>query len=160
MYSVTIGSPVTINAHESVSCIKGTAAFFICPHGEILFVGGNHIGLVIKHPARFGLDLHVIEERYKMHNERLYTEGKARAEILLELVRNGWIRLRRYPNQYWDVTVKTWSPDTMRRLRNWSERMVTGIGDMREADHFIPIRITPITNGETVQWVTFKQLKA
>ncbi len=142
---------------SSVSCIKGTAAFFIHPHGEILSVRENHISSVIQSPERFGFDLHEIEARYKIHGEPLYKEGAARTEILLDLMRNGWIRLRRYPNRYWSATVKTLSPHTMRRMCVWAEEMVAGIGTVREEDLFMPVRIAPVT-GEKVKRVTLESL--
>ncbi|MFQ5344712.1 MAG: hypothetical protein ACE5DZ_01980 [Mariprofundus sp.] len=137
-----------IALRPSISCIKGSVAFFICPYGETLTVRDNHISSVISNPERFGFDFHELEARHKTCSEPLYKEGIARTEILLDLVHNDWIRLRRYPNRYWSATVKTLSPCTMKHLRIWARKIVNGINSAYEEDIFMPVRITPIAGGK------------
>jgi len=146
-----------IESRPSTSCIKGSVAFFICPHGKIISVKNNHISSVINSPEQFGFSLHELESRYKAHGEPLYKEGAARTEILLDLVRKGWIRLRRYPNRYWSATVDTVSPRTMRHMRSWAKGIVAGIDARREEDLFMPVRIAPVSGGK-VQYITLETL--
>jgi len=99
----------------------------------------------------------MLEACYKIHGETLYREGAARTEILLELVRNGWIRLRRYPNRYWSATLDTVSPCTMKRMRGWAEEIISGVGGIREEDLFMPVRMAPVSGGN-VQWTNLEGL--
>ena len=124
--------------------ITRSVAFFISPRGKILFVKTNHIGTVIADPQRFGLAIEEIKSRYSDHGERLGTEGIARREILIQLVSKGWIRLRRYPNQYWSVTLKSFPQNTSIRLRNWARIVLSGTYEIHEDDHYMPIRITQL----------------
>ena len=96
--------------------IAGSVAFFVSPRGRILFVKTNHIGTVIDDPIQFGLTMDEIRARYAEYGEQLGIEGTARRKFLLQLVKNGWIRLRRYPNRYfaplpWIVSPVTYLPD-------------------------------------------------
>ena len=121
-----------------------SVAFFISPRGQILFVKTNHIGTVIDDPTQFGLTMEEIKARYSEYGERLGIEGKARREILLQLVKNGWIRLRRYPNRYWSVTLDSFPGDTSTRLQNWAQRILEGTHEIHEDDRYMPIRITQL----------------
>ena len=125
----------------SITC---SVAFFISPRGETLFVKTNHIGTVISDPQRFGLTIEEIRSRYSDYKEQIGTEGTARREILIQLVSKGWIRLRRYPNQYWSVTLKSFPQNTAVRLRNWARIVLSGTCEIHEDDHYMPIRITQL----------------
>ena len=124
--------------------IRRSVAFFISPKGQILFVKTNHIAAVIENPHQFGLTLAEIKSKYTDHGERLGTEGIARREILIQLVSQGWIRLRRYPNQYWSITLNCFSGDTCTRLQNWAKIVLSGTYEIHETDHYMPIRITQL----------------
>jgi hypothetical protein len=57
----------------------------------------SHIDLVIKHPEKFLLTKKDIEDTYKKHKEPIGLEGKAREEILSNLIKQGWVRIRYIP---------------------------------------------------------------
>ena len=124
--------------------ITRSVAFFIDPKGEVLLVKTNHIAAVIENPRQFGLTMAEIKSRYSDHGERLGTEGIARRKILIQLVSQGWIRLRRYPNRYWSITLNSFSQDTSTRLRNWAQIVLSGTYEIHEDDHYMPIRITQL----------------
>ena len=97
-------------------------AYWIFPNGEIRELGTeSHISLVTKNPEDFGLSLKEIEACYQKHHEMLWTEKKAREEIIFQLLDKGFIRVRLYPNKYWSVSAKDWGDDTKKLLVTWAE---------------------------------------
>ncbi len=51
-------------------------------------------------------------------------EGSARERILTQLIEQGWIRLRRYPNRHWSVNT----------LADWASKFLVGFAGFREPD--------------------------
>ena len=78
-------------------------AYWIDYSGNIIPVGLKHINLISEHPKKFGLTKDYIESVYKKHKERPGQEGNAREEIMVNLMNNGWIRLRHHPKTEWMV---------------------------------------------------------
>lgn len=81
------------------------STYFISPYGEIIVDTVKHIDIIIKNPEKFGLTLDEIKEFYIKYNERIGTEGKAREEIILNLINQGWIRARYYKNKHWSINI-------------------------------------------------------
>jgi len=123
-------------------------AFFLSHDGNLIHVPQNHISTVIATPETFGLTPAEIGTVYNEHGEKVGTEGKARRELLLRLISQGWIRIRRYRN-YWSVTAPSLSPATEKRLQGWAALTLEGIDGFREMDRYMPVRIST-TEGETV----------
>jgi len=73
-------------------------AYWLSPYGKAIPVDERHITLVITDPEKFGLDADYIKSTYKKYKEKMNTEGKAREEIIVELMKKGWIRIRYVPN--------------------------------------------------------------
>jgi hypothetical protein len=71
-------------------------AFFISPKDEIIYCGESHISMIIKNPKKFGVSIEIIEYIYDTYNEKIGIEGKAREKILISLLNQGWIRIRKY----------------------------------------------------------------
>jgi hypothetical protein len=69
-------------------------AYWISPEGFILGVGKKHINEIISEPSAFGFDRDYVEAVYKGHGEKLGMEGRARQELMRELLLKGWIRIR------------------------------------------------------------------
>lgn len=86
-------------------------AFFISPDNGFFDLSknnvSNHIGLIINNPEKLGVTTNYIQSVYEKYNEKTGTEGNAREEIILEIVKNGWIRGRHYlgRNDYWSINV-------------------------------------------------------
>lgn len=118
-----------------------SVAFFISPEGHLIHVPLNHISMVIADPEKFGLTIEEIRASYAMHGERIGVEGVARQELLLKIISQGWVRIRRYPN-YWSVSAPCLSPSIWERLQNWAEQMLSGTNHFKEAhrDMFMKIR--------------------
>lgn len=117
-------------------------AFFLSKTGDLINVPLNHISTVIADPERFGLTLEEIQTIYQRHGERVGVEGDARREILLQIITNGWIRLRRYPNRYWSVTANDLSTAVKEVLREWARKMLSGTNGFKENDRHMPVRVS------------------
>ena len=69
-------------------------AIWISPAGKIIDVKTKHINSVIDNPSMFKMNKQDIKQKYEKHDERLGVEGKAREEIMMSLMKRGWIRGR------------------------------------------------------------------
>jgi len=124
-------------------------AFFLSDMGDLIYVLDNHIATVIRDPERFGVTPAEIQTVYGKYGERIGVEGEARRKLLIEVIRGGWIRLRRYPNQHWSVTARSLAPTVQALLRGWAEKMLSGTYGFREQDRYLPVKgSTP--EGETI----------
>ena len=130
--------------------IKGTLGLFISPAGDCFPVEQSHIGTIIRDPARFGVTTQKIEAAYAKYNEPMGVEGRARGEILHDLIMRGWIRLRRYvrPQEKWSVTVNELDDETGVKLKDWAEKTLSGALGFREDDPFKPVEITALSSGD------------
>ena len=61
-------------------------AFFISPKGQIVDTEINHIATIIANPKKFGLTKDYIQTVYDKYNEKVNVEGKAREEIIKNLI--------------------------------------------------------------------------
>ncbi len=97
------------------------AAYWIDPRGRILTQGRDlHISQVIKYPEKFGWTKPELQAVYAKFNEKFGMEGKAREEIITDIVRKGFIRIRLYPNRYWSITVNKKTPRVDKALSIWA----------------------------------------
>jgi len=74
-------------------------AYWIKSNGKILPVKTTHIDMVIDDPKMFGLTIEYIKSVHNTFREKLGQEGKARAQIMRELISKGWMRIRHYARQ-------------------------------------------------------------
>lgn len=117
-------------------------AFFLSDQGDLIHVPDSHIAVVIRDPQRFGLTKAEIEAAYLRHGERIGIEGEARKELLLKVVSQGWLRIRRYRN-HWSVTAQALNPATQELLRCWARKMLVGVnGGFKEWDRYISVKVT------------------
>ena len=123
--------------------------FFISPIGKLIQVdnSGTHIGTVINNPDKFGYDMEYIKSMYKKKREKFGIEGKAREEILKDMTKKGWIRLRRYPNKYWSVQFDKISPKIRKNVARWANAMVSGKGSWKEKDRYMPVITLGFSDG-------------
>lgn len=118
-------------------------AFFLSREGDLITVPDNHIGTVIADPQRFGLTREEIKASYRKHGEPMGIEGQARREILLRIISEGWIRIRRYRN-YWSVTAQSLAPEIQDTLRGWAKTMLSGTDGFREVDRYMPVKVSSV----------------
>lgn len=121
------------------------SAYWINQRGKILDVGmGTHIDQVIKSPKSFGLTDLYIKNLYKKFNEPVSLEGKAREQIMQEVIKDGFIRIRFVKNRFWIVNADKWTPKVKKALTKWAEDAKT----VKGAGKFMPVKI--VTNHETI----------
>jgi len=104
---------------------SGISAFWLSPDGKILPVMATHIHYVIDEPAGFGFSRAEIKKIYTRYGEALGAEACAREEIICQLVKRGWIRIRKYhrPDR-WSVNVASLSAGSAGALRKWARTMI------------------------------------
>jgi len=95
-------------------------AYWVSPAGEMLSVKSTHIEVVIKNPEVFGITPAYIKEIYKKYRETVGLEGKARDEIIEDLINKRWMRIRYDRSQdYYIVGFKYFNKKQIDYLRNW-----------------------------------------
>ncbi|WP_052464299.1 hypothetical protein [Geoalkalibacter subterraneus] len=130
--------------------IKGTIGMFISPEGQICTVQTSHIDAVIKSPVTFGLTSEEIQKQYDKYSEPLGLEGKAREVLLRRIIKNGWIRLRRYPNRQWSITVNHYSDRNRELITDWAIRITKGYLGVKEEDLYMPAVVTQLGGASPV----------
>ena len=110
-------------------------AFWLSPTGEVSKTthGMYHIGDVITNPEKFGMNREDIESLYDEEGEPIGQEGKARDSIMVQLLKEGWIRIRRRKNNY-SVQVWEFNNQTISNLEEFA-RTVTEEGINNEFSH-------------------------
>lgn len=133
----------------SIPALKGSIGLFISPQGEVVKVEQSHINTVILYPARFGITTQEIESVYAKHKEPVGVEGSAREEILCNLVRQGWLRLRRCikPQEQWSINVNELNEMTRLFLHDWAGKILAGEMGFREDDSHKLVVITELASG-------------
>lgn len=102
-------------------------AFWISPTGKILFLtkDQNHIQQVIDNPRFFNLAFDQIQQIYNKNNEQLGVEGKAREEIIKDLINRGWVRIRKYYKpDHWTINVPKINNHIKDALKDWADYML------------------------------------
>jgi hypothetical protein len=116
-------------------------AYWITPNGNLIDCGGkNHIDFIVKSPEKFGLNRKEVEAEYDKNGEPYGFEGKARENIVIQVIKNGFIRIRKYKNM-WSVNVSEWNKKSAKNLSNWAYGMLSGEYGVVERDKYIPVQI-------------------
>ena len=102
------------------------SAYFIDPYGSIIpLTSDRHIHEVMANPDKFGLTTKAIEAVYKKHKEKMGVEGNAREEILSDLLKKGWTRVRYVMNQdAYMVQVFKLDNSTKENLYDWGKSVL------------------------------------
>lgn len=95
-------------------------AYWISPSGNIIPVLENHMKYVSSHPEKFNLTTLKIKSLYRKYKEPLGLEGKAREQILINILQQGWIRVRLVNRpEYWSIQTYTWNTKIKNNIWNW-----------------------------------------
>lgn len=102
---------------------KISQAYWLSPKGKIYDVNISHIDYIFKNPEIFKLTTEKIKEIYRKHKEPFGWEGKARKEILIDVMKRGWVRIRDYKDKGWSVEV--WELDNYAKelIYNWAAKV-------------------------------------
>lgn len=123
---------------ESVS----TYAFWISPKGKIAGGLQSHISQIISAPENFGITREWIDQKHQEYGERIGQEGKAREEIIKEVLKDGFIRIRKYKNDEWVINVHRISKKNKERIVKWAEKITENGIDGIKASPMDKARIT------------------
>ena len=115
-------------------------AFFISPKGQVVDCKINHITTIVANPKKFGLTKEYLQVVYDKHGEKMTIEGKARHEIILRLIKQGWIRIRRYKN-FWSINVDKLTGKVKAELQMWAHDLIQGKLGTKEQDVYMDVRI-------------------
>jgi hypothetical protein len=136
-------------------------AYWISPDGKIVPAEDgaiSHIGMILKKPEFFGYTKEGILDLHKKHGDRLGQEGKAREEILKELLDKGWMRIRYVPRQQM-FTLQTNSVASRRKqdlIWDWAEKVTGGELDKLPATAYTVFFST--SKPEEMKQLTLKQV--
>lgn len=118
-------------------------AYWLSPKNKIIKPKMFHIGTVIDHPEKFGETDRSVESTYLKYDEPISPtiEGKAREEILLRVVKRGYIRIRKgvsRRNQRWSIQVYKLNTKANDMIWEWANKVISdGIADDPYADVII-----------------------
>lgn len=105
--------------------------------------GQNHVGYICDEPRKFGFTRDELEAAYGKYNEPLYSEGRAREELILDAIRRGFVRIRLVPNVCWKINVHEFDARTQAVLKVWAE----GVRDYRFAGPYMSCEILETARG-------------
>lgn len=126
-------------------------AYWISPTGRIMDTNGEyHIKSVVDYPHKFGLSDEYINDLYAKYGETPPSEGKAREEIILNLARKGWIRIRVYLSRqgsYVSVTMNDLNDRAKDSLYKWANKQMKYDG--AKGDKYLPVKLGLSTSGSS-----------
>jgi hypothetical protein len=103
-------------------------AYWMNKYGKLIDVinvperkGGDfsdkHIGAILRDPEIFGLSEDYIKEVYEKYGESISHEGKAREEIMINVIESGWVRIRYYHSKsYWTIQCGKFDKNTKENI--------------------------------------------
>jgi len=99
--------------------MKKAEAYWISPAGEIFDLPPytRHIEMIKKDSSRFGITDEFIAEHEKECGHYAFEGSEARNNIMLHLILNGWVRLRKNKD-LWTVQIST---EKKENLFDWME---------------------------------------
>jgi hypothetical protein len=89
---------------------------------DVYEVSINHIRFILDNPELFGFeDKMELVSIYRKHGEKIGQEARAREEIIREVAKRGWLRVRHYakPKDYWTLQF-----DSFRRNKRKIEKFI------------------------------------
>ncbi len=100
-----------------------TKAHWVNPSGKVYDVPTTHIEFVAKKPRLFKTTTEKMEKLYDKYDEKFpKQEGKARIEIMTDIVKRGWIRTRFRPREgAWVAETWKWGTREKKAIRKWAK---------------------------------------
>jgi len=123
-------------------------AYWMKPDGEILPITQRHITDIVTKPELYGLTKAYVAKIYKKHKEPVASEGKAREDIMITLIANGWIRAR-YVRGNASWTFQVTGPDSFPGVRKLCSYLIKqGAGNYDQAV-ILDLAAFRLDNGDT-----------
>ena len=100
-----------------------TKAHWVNPSGKVYDVKDTHIIFVSEKPSLFKTSVDKMKKLYDKYDEKFPNqEGKARIEIMTDIVKRGWIRTRFRPREgAWVAETWKWGPREKKAIRKWAK---------------------------------------
>jgi len=146
--------------------------FWYVPQWGFLWVPDNHIAVVLRNPAMFGFTFEELRDRFRAHGEKIGLEGRARREILVELMGRGYHRLRKEYNGNYTMNASLWCDPVKRAAHAFSSSVLEGAGfqvfvnceaagtvDYREKDPGALLHVKDFHSGELLSAQSLGQWK-
>ena len=98
-------------------------AYWLSPYGDIIpLTADRHINEIWDNPDKFGVTEKELQAVYKKHKEKRGSEGNAREEIMSNLIKQGWTRIR-YISTNDSFTVQVFDLDnrTKENVYDWAK---------------------------------------
>jgi hypothetical protein len=102
-------------------------AYWISPNGEIYPVKMLHINFMRDNLALFEISEEIYRNTFIKYKEKFGFEGKARAELMKNAMKNGWIRLRNKGNSGWTIEVWKLDNNTKESIYKWADNFTESI---------------------------------
>lgn len=129
-------------------------AYWITPEYQVIPVLTSHIEMIIDHPEIFHVPHDDIASAYARFNEAMRTEGRARKEIIIDVVKKGFVRVRRYTRpreEYWSININHLNDAAMEMIRQFFGLICQGELGCQEIDREIPVIITAFDGHQTIR---------
>ncbi len=127
-------------------------AYWITPDYKVIPVSTSHIEMIIDHPEIFHVPYEIISAVYARYGETVRTEGRAREEIIIDVVKKGFVRVRRYvrrQNEYWSINVSHLNDAAMAMIQQFFGLICQGKLGYKEIDKEIQVVITSLDGRQT-----------
>ena len=100
-----------------------TKAHWVNPSGKVYDVKDTHIIFVSEKPSLFKTSVDKMKKLYDKYDEKFPNqEGKARIEIMTDIVKRGWIRTRFRPREgAWVAETWKWGTREKKAIRKWAK---------------------------------------
>ena len=100
-----------------------TKAHWVNPSGKVYDVKDTHIIFVSEKPRLFKTSVDKMKKLYDKYDEKFPNqEGKARVEIMTDIVKRGWIRTRFRPREgAWVAETWKWGSREKKAVRKWAQ---------------------------------------
>lgn len=110
------------------------SAYWLSKKALIYPVTTSHIRFVIDNANLFDMSKDDIKAMYSTHKEKIGFEGKARNEIMSELISKGWIRARYKESNnenYWTLELFQLTESSIQNILKWKEMLLSLNQDLR-----------------------------
>ncbi|MCX6152595.1 MAG: hypothetical protein NT007_00385 [Candidatus Kapabacteria bacterium] len=143
---------------EAIKQFKEADAYWLSPKGVIYPVSMTHINFIRDNLELFKMTLDDYKATYAKFNEKMGWEGKARREIISEVIKNGWIRLRNRDNLGWVCELWELNQQTQNHLQEWVSylRNTNFVSDIGLSTEIEIHQLSKLKDGQLTEEATIK----
>ena len=132
--------------------------YWVTPDGRTIRVTPDHLGFVQSHPEMFGYTRQEFDCIYSYHRDVLRNAGKVREAVIRDIVLNGFIRIRRYPDR-WSINVPQLTPEIRESVTRFAVSMLQdGFDGTIETDSETAVMILCVKTGMILTDLTIRSV--